>query len=1170
VDTPEQRMCEDVPKLAAGLADLTRELVTATVDALFYAVALRRYSGTNRYTAAIVAYVFGVGSFMAVASPNFGGLFKRQQALEGTYRTLQGRLRANAEAVAFYRGVSKEGELLRSSFRDVVQHQARVLGKQWRFGMVQDFLLKYLGATVAVYLIIGPFFKGHMRPENTVTGRAQMLSNMRYHTSVIISLFGAAGTLGSSSRKLMKLGAYADRIAEMEVVMADIRAGSGTGELAAATGQLLACDDAIVFEEAVVVTPGNATLVRDLSLRVPAGTNLLVTGPNGAGKSSLFRVLGGLWPLARGRIYKPGGGADDAEGGLSHACFYVPQRPYVTQGTLQEQLVYPLAVSQERIEEAELRRLLAAVDLEYLLDREAGADGVVNWGEVLSLGEQQRLGMARLFYHRPRFAILDECTSGVTVEMEERFCQLVKDMGCTCITISHRPALMAFHDIVLSLDGEGGWSLHPGHRSLEAKQAAAAASGEASVQPSVPPPPRPGGKARGGDADEVLRGMTQQQEREEELHDGNEGFSELVVARSPPPSTASAASTWAPRLGLVPSKLSQLARWKSVLSIILGGDKQWLVRVSTVAGVVVLRTLLQDRIASLNGKSVDLVLRQDLPGFVRLIGVSVLQSCASAVLAPSLRHVADMLALNWRARLTRSALAKYLAGNTFYTSSQLAGMQDIDQRLTRDIERLCDDLAALIPTLVKPVVDISWFSWQLWRLTGQRGMAILYLYTALGWGCLRAVTPDFGGLLKHEMALEGAFRNAHTRLRTHAESVAFFGGGAREGSQIAAAFTRLVDHLRTLIGHRWAYGAADDFFAKQLPHNVTWLLTLLYALDQTGDFGDTAVQGQLVHQLRYLASVVTQNFTSFGELLAMPKRFAEISGGITRVSEALEVIDKSARLDAATAAAAARATSPSTASDGQSAAEGDSISFANVDVITPAGKMLARQLTVAVQPGRSLLVSGPNGCGKTSIFRMLAGLWPIPDGSVHRPGPDMVVAGQRPAVYYVPQRPYTTPGSLRDQVLYPLSMAQVMAPRYAAGSGRDELDAELTELMGVVRLKYLIEREGGWDARKEWGEVLSLGEQQRLGMARLFFHRPRFGVLDECTNATSVDIEEALYKHAASMGITLLTITQRTALVQYHHFELRLTDGKGSWELREIHESRRAQGGAVVKEIGNA
>ena len=94
------------------------------------------------------------------------------------------------------------------------------------------------------------------------------------------------------------------------------------------------------------------------------------------------------------------------------------------------------------------------MDLEELLDREGGGEEVTNWGEVLSLGEQQRLGMARLFYHRPRFAILDECTSGVTVDMEERFCVMVKDMGCTCVTISHRPALMAFHDVVLALDGE--------------------------------------------------------------------------------------------------------------------------------------------------------------------------------------------------------------------------------------------------------------------------------------------------------------------------------------------------------------------------------------------------------------------------------------------------------------------------------------------------------------------------------------------------------------------------------------------------------------------------------------------------------------------------------------------------------------------------------------------
>jgi hypothetical protein len=182
------------------------------------------------------------------------------------------------------------------------------------------------------------------------------------------------------------------------------------------------------------------------------------------------------------------------------------------------------------IAEAELRRLLRAVDLEYLVEREGGLDAVVDWGSQLSLGEQQRLGMARLFYHRPKFAILDECTSGVTVsmhasppslparrpwqplcpsccclwlikflkactapwvwankheqgrlldkngltsaqvDMEERFCQMVKELGCTCVTISHRPALMAFHDIVLALDGEGGWSLHKGARGLSSEE----------------------------------------------------------------------------------------------------------------------------------------------------------------------------------------------------------------------------------------------------------------------------------------------------------------------------------------------------------------------------------------------------------------------------------------------------------------------------------------------------------------------------------------------------------------------------------------------------------------------------------------------------------------------------------------------------------------------------
>lgn len=92
---------------------------------------------------------------------------------------------------------------------------------------MQDFLLKYLGATAAVVLIIGPFFGNHLRPVDNVLGRAHMLSTMRYHTSVVIYLFAALGTLGSSSRKLMRLSAYADRISDMQKTVRGLASSSG-------------------------------------------------------------------------------------------------------------------------------------------------------------------------------------------------------------------------------------------------------------------------------------------------------------------------------------------------------------------------------------------------------------------------------------------------------------------------------------------------------------------------------------------------------------------------------------------------------------------------------------------------------------------------------------------------------------------------------------------------------------------------------------------------------------------------------------------------------------------------------------------------------------------------------------------------------------------------------
>lgn len=138
-------------------------------------------------------------------SPAFGKLMSKEQQLEGEYRQLHSRLRTHSESIAFYGGEAREEFYIQQKFKTLVKHLGVVHHDHWWFGMIQDFLLKYLGATVAVVLIIEPFFSGDLRPDTSTLGRAEMLSNLRYHTSVIISLFQSLGTLSISSRRLNRL-----------------------------------------------------------------------------------------------------------------------------------------------------------------------------------------------------------------------------------------------------------------------------------------------------------------------------------------------------------------------------------------------------------------------------------------------------------------------------------------------------------------------------------------------------------------------------------------------------------------------------------------------------------------------------------------------------------------------------------------------------------------------------------------------------------------------------------------------------------------------------------------------------------------------------------------------------------------------------------------------------
>jgi putative ATP-binding cassette transporter len=441
-DNPDQRITDDVKLFVERTLDIGVGLLSSVVTLVSFVIILWGLSAAAPLTVfgsefaipgylvwgALIYAIFGTALTQWIGSP-LVRLDFQQQRFEADFRFNLVRVRENSEQIALLQGESAERQRLSERFSRVVENWYAIMSRTKR---LTAFTRSYSQAAVIFpYILVAPAYFADKIQLGGMMQTASAFSSVQTALSFFVSIY----------RTLAEWRAVVARLDGFEMAIASaatLATGADSIDVVSKAGS-----DNIDLEQLLVRLPNGKPLVSADSFSILGNERTLVTGPSGAGKSTLFRAIAGIWPFGSGSIAIP----------AKAKLMMLPQRPYFPVGSLQAAIVYPAEAS--AFSSDQVRDALIAVGLPQLAPQLAEE---AHWNRMLSLGEQQRLGLARALLLAPQYLFLDEATASLDEASEAALYRLIEEKlpATTIVSIGHRSTLGAFHqrNVEFTRDGD--------------------------------------------------------------------------------------------------------------------------------------------------------------------------------------------------------------------------------------------------------------------------------------------------------------------------------------------------------------------------------------------------------------------------------------------------------------------------------------------------------------------------------------------------------------------------------------------------------------------------------------------------------------------------------------------------------------------------------------------